>query len=89
MATWNPAKFENELKAGDLVEARFTNCSRYYAYPAKVVTVNRASIRVAFTVEQRGWPIGHETTIPRWTANTYSNNNCLAPTEGSSAWISE
>ncbi len=78
-AEWNPSRFEDKLKPGDIIEARFTNCGGYYAYPAKVIRVNRSSIRVAFTVEQRGWPIGHETVIPRWTAGTYSVNNCVAP----------
>lgn len=39
-------RFLQDLKVGDLVEARFTNIAGWHRFPAKIVKVNEKTVRV-------------------------------------------
>jgi hypothetical protein len=76
--------FESSLKPGDEVEARWTNSHRAYRAVAKVVRVNRESIRVELceTITDGAhitYPQGWEIVLPRFWARTYSANNSAQP----------
>lgn len=84
-------KFEHELVPGKPVEARWTNCHRYYRAAAVVVRVNKASVRVALlTPVMYGsvevYPAGRELVMPRGFnfnsgAAKWSGNNGVFPME--------
>lgn len=72
--------WELGLKAGDAVEARWTNCGSAYRAAAEVVRVNRSSVRV---LVREGYLAGRTISVPlfrsmssRWSA---SNGVFAAP----------
>ena len=76
--------FEAELRQGQKVRVRWTNCFNFYEAAATVQKVNRAS--VVTTLDKPvagsfgGYPAGWKITVPLWTLkSTRSNNNCVLP----------
>lgn len=77
------ADWERSLKPGDKVFRRWTWSNDYYAEPAEVVRVNRASIRVRVL---SGYLAGQCVPSPRFCNGTgsfcdtgWSAHNCLTP----------
>lgn len=73
-------QFEENLKIGDRVEARFTNISGWKRFTAEIVKINRASFRVkSLEVVWEGEKPGRVFTIPRFGAKIWSDNNGVFP----------
>ena len=71
-----------DLKVGDEVEARFTNVSGWHIFPAKVVKVNKETVRVIRTDGQVCWngdSLDREFLIPKMQ----SENNGVFPPKSS------
>lgn len=87
----NIVNFEESLKPGCYVLARWTNSGRYFYGKAEVVRVNAQSIRVRLleTVAPDFWggyPGGHEIVCPRLAIGSgmkqWSANNRVEPLGG-------
>jgi len=75
-------QFEDALKAGDEVEARWTNSYSAYRARARVVRVNRKSVRVELLVAPDGYRVGQAFSVPRFVELGWSVNNRVAPLPG-------
>lgn len=78
-------KFEEGLKAGDEVEARWTNSYSVYRARARVARVNRKSVRVELLVAPDGYRVGQAFSVPRFVELGWSANNRVAPLPGKEA----
>ena len=87
--------FEEGLKLGDTIEARWTNCYCYYQARAEIVRVNAKSVRVRLLEAvpaawgPDGYPAGFEISIPRFNPlspgrGRWSINNGVFPIDKSS-----
>lgn len=75
-------EIDRNLKVGDFVEARWTNCYRYYALRASIVKLNEKSVRVRLEEDKDGYTKSREISIPRllnWDKHGISN--CVVPLE--------
>ena len=75
--------FEEGLKVGDVVLARWTNSYNYYAARATVRKINAKSLRVILEEPIDGYPEGWEILLPRqadiFGAARWSVNNGAFP----------
>lgn len=76
--------WENQLKIGDIVEARFTNCYDNHSFKAKITKINRQTVRVVSLEKDKpykGEELGREFIIHRRTNPLFSVNNGIFKTE--------
>lgn len=76
--------FDQELKLGQKVQVRWTNCNRYLMGEAVVCKINNKTVKVHLLHSvahdaTSGWPAGHCITVPRFLTNGYSVNNGVYP----------
>ncbi len=69
-------KFEEALREGDRVLARWTNSFHYHSAHGVVVRVNEKSVRVKID-EPASYMHGRTLTVPRATTKTWSMHNRL------------
>lgn len=72
-------QFEDALKAGDEVEARWTNSYSAFRARARVVRVNRKSVRIELLAAPDGYRVGQAFSVPRFVELGWSANNRVAP----------
>jgi len=73
-------KFISQLQVGDEVEARFTNISGWHIFPARVVKINKNTVRVVRIDGESVWENGspdREFVIPK----TKSRANGIFPAD--------
>ncbi len=78
--------FDRSLKAGSIVEVRWTNSHRYYAARGEVVKINAKSLRVRLLEAVTGvegdifvYPVGRTIVVPRQYQARWSANNGVFP----------
>lgn len=78
--------FEQGLKPGAPVLARWTNCNRHYHAAAEVLRVNNSTVRVRLTAAIEGsYPAGQEIVCPLLVPSRrcrWSHNNRVEPADG-------
>lgn len=79
--------FENGIKAGDIVLAKWTNNYKTPKAKAEVVKVNSQSFRIRLLEDIQDWLAGQVFPIPRLALggtgfSKWSYNNRLEPVEG-------
>jgi len=74
--------FDKALAVGQEVEARWTWSHGYYAAKARIVKINKRSVRVELLEDvcsvfsrEVSWPKGRELRMPRFMAGEWSVNN--------------
>ena len=68
--------WDESLKVGDEIEARFTNCGNAYGFKAKIVKINQNTLRVVSTEPNKPYlnDPKREFIIRRLALNWTSNN---------------
>lgn len=77
-ATWNEFEFETSLVVGSVVEARWSENWQAERAKARVMRVNRASVRVLIL---EGYLSGETISLPRFGIQRHwsRSRNCIAP----------
>jgi len=76
------AEFDQNIKVGDEVEARFTNSGKKKSFRARVVKVNNNTVRVVSLEPDKPWPGDNqerEFIIERMSSGRWSWNNGIFP----------
>lgn len=71
--------WEKEVKVGDLVIAKWTNCGNYYETEVEVDKINEKSYVTLVKRPTGGYPVGHVIRVPRVQSRTWSRWNRLFP----------